>query len=242
MSRYRAFAIHFALSLAVFAALAALLLLVWYPDFLFATDGGWQGIRILAAVDLVLGPLLTLIVFKSGKPGLRFDLSCIAAVQTACLAAGLYVVHDERPVALVYVDGSFFSMSRDDYLEVGVTPPSIGLLERPAWYAVDVPSDPHAQADLRLSMMHAGRPLRVLTERYRPFDPISLPHSDATDVRLLEDLDRESGALVDWRAEHADALGDYAFYLYGARYGYRYLGFEKATGRFAGVLEVNAPV
>jgi hypothetical protein len=242
MSRYRAFTIHFALSLVVFAALAALLLLAWYPDFLFATDGGWQGIRILAAVDLVLGPLLTLVVFKSGKPGLRFDLSCIAAVQTACLAAGLYVVHDERPVALVYVDGSFFSMSRDDYREAGVTPPSIGLFARPGWYTVDVPADPHAQADLRLEMLHAGLPLRVLTERYRPFDPQSIPVTDATELRLLEELDRESGALVAWRERHPGTLEEYAFYLYGARYGYRYLGFEKATGRFAGVLEVNAPV
>jgi hypothetical protein len=242
MSRYRAFAIHFALSFVLFAALAALIVFVWYPDFFFRTDGGWQGIRIVALVDLVLGPFLTLVVFKAGKPGLKFDLTAIGTMQALCLAAGTYIVYDERPVALVYVDGSFYSMSRGDYREVGAEPPPIGVLARPRWYTLDVPEDPHAQAKLRLAALHARRPLHSFTERYRPFDGSLLPSSDATDPALLRELDRESNALADWQANHSGTADDYVFYLYGARYRYVYLGFDKVTGRFAGVLNVNAPV
>ena len=52
MTRYRAFAIHLGISLAIFTVLAYLVLAVWYPDLFFTTDGGWQGIRIIIAVDL----------------------------------------------------------------------------------------------------------------------------------------------------------------------------------------------
>jgi hypothetical protein len=65
-NRNTAFAIPLAISLVIFAILTAIGVFVWAPDFFFTTDGGWQGIRILGAVDLVLGPLLTLIVYKHG--------------------------------------------------------------------------------------------------------------------------------------------------------------------------------
>ncbi len=241
MSRYRAFAIHFGISFAIFAALSALLVLIWFPGFLFSTDGGWEGIRIIVFVDLVLGPLLTLIVFKSGKPGLRFDLACIGLLQAACLVAGVYVVYEERPIAIVYVDGGFFSMSRDDYLQVGGTPPALGVFEAPVWYTVEIPPDPRAQAVLRGEMLRAGRPLRTRTDLYRSFDAAELPINDAAPMRDLVDLDRETGALASWQTDHPGSLDDYVFYAYGARYKYVYLGFERDTRRFVGVLDVNAP-
>ena len=63
MTRISAFLVHLGISFAIFLALAYLVVFIWYPDFFFSTDGGWQGIRIIALVDLVLGPVLTLCVF-----------------------------------------------------------------------------------------------------------------------------------------------------------------------------------
>jgi hypothetical protein len=40
---------------------------LWYPEFLFKTDGGWNGIRLIAGIDFIIGPTLTLIVYKAGK-------------------------------------------------------------------------------------------------------------------------------------------------------------------------------
>lgn len=59
----------------------------------------------------MLVPLLTLIVFKKGKTGLRFDLSIIGVVQTISLIIGTWVVYNERPIAMVFVDGHFYSMN-----------------------------------------------------------------------------------------------------------------------------------
>lgn len=74
MTRLRAFAIHLiAKSAGIILALLGLMHWVWYPAPYFEINGGWHVWRILAGVDVVLGPLLTLIVFKSGKPSLKFD-------------------------------------------------------------------------------------------------------------------------------------------------------------------------
>ena len=50
MNRFGAFAVHLGISLVIFIILGYLILFHWYPDFFFASDGGWQGIRIVAFV------------------------------------------------------------------------------------------------------------------------------------------------------------------------------------------------
>ena len=55
MSRFKAFSIHFAISFVIFLILLYFILVQWYPQPLFSTDGGWRVIRIIVGVDLVLG-------------------------------------------------------------------------------------------------------------------------------------------------------------------------------------------
>ena len=101
MNRYKAAAVHLTISVLVFIALLGIIITVWYPGVLFNISGGWTGLKLVMGVDVILGPLLTLIVFKAGKPGLKFDLGCIATAQIVCMAAGLYIVYSERPLALI---------------------------------------------------------------------------------------------------------------------------------------------
>ncbi|MBM95605.1 MAG: hypothetical protein CMI09_07140 [Oceanospirillaceae bacterium] len=101
MNRYQAFGIHFGISLMIFIGLVTMVLFVWYPGVLREVDSSWQqALIMIAGVDLVLGPLLTLIVFNPAKKSLKMDLSIIAIAQIAALIAGTYTVHQARPVAL----------------------------------------------------------------------------------------------------------------------------------------------
>ena len=112
-----AFIIHLALSLLIFSSLVAVMLIYWFPGDLFFMDGGWEGLKLVAMVDLVLGPALTLILFKPGKPGLKFDLSVIAAVQVAALGYGFYTTYHQRTVAIVFAENQFTTVSAKDNLE-----------------------------------------------------------------------------------------------------------------------------
>lgn len=103
MSRWKAATIHLALSILVLGTVAAFVLLLWYPSALLTLSGVDRLIGLIAAVDLTVGPLLTLIVYRHGKPGLRLDLTLIAVVQLVLLGYGLSVLAKNRPVYLVGV-------------------------------------------------------------------------------------------------------------------------------------------
>ena len=107
ISRPRAFLSHLALSAVVVGAVCALIFFVWYPHPYFQAVGAWNVLRILVGVDLVLGPVLTLILFKPGKRGLKFDLAFIACVQLAALAYGVNVIYGERPYFNVFAVDRF---------------------------------------------------------------------------------------------------------------------------------------
>ena len=97
MSRWKAAAIHLAISASIAVMVLVLFLLVWYPPPLFQADGGFRLLRTILIVDVVLGPLLTLVVFKSGKKGLKFDLWVIGTLQVAALVFGMHVAFQARP-------------------------------------------------------------------------------------------------------------------------------------------------
>ncbi len=97
-----AFLIHLAISTAIISIVFALIFFFWYPSPYFEANGAWSVIRVLVMVDLVMGPLLTLVLFKKGKPGLILDLCIIAIVQLSALAYGINVIYGERPYYLVF--------------------------------------------------------------------------------------------------------------------------------------------
>jgi hypothetical protein len=98
MTRWKASAIHFTISLAVIGLTAAIIVWCWYPPELFGMAKAGILLGLLGGVDLVIGPLLTLLVYKQGKKLLKFDLTVIVLLQVAALAYGLQTVWHSRPV------------------------------------------------------------------------------------------------------------------------------------------------
>ena len=100
---------HLFFSALAFAFAAVLVFCVWYPLPYNKLLGGNQLFLMLAAVDLVCGPLLTLLVFNPGKRRreLCLDLGLIALIQLGALGYGLYSVAQARPVYLVFQVNDF---------------------------------------------------------------------------------------------------------------------------------------
>lgn len=93
---------HLTISSLLALSSLALVFTVWYPAPLHTAMGVTHIFLLMLAIDVVLGPLLTLIVYKEGKKTLKFDLATIAVLQIAALLYGLYTVSSGRPVWLVY--------------------------------------------------------------------------------------------------------------------------------------------
>jgi hypothetical protein len=105
--RLRAAGVHLGLSVAVAVAVLALVFLAWYPVPMSALLGVEAILLIMLGVDVVLGPLFTLLVFDRRKRSLAWDLATIAAIQLAALAYGLHTVHQGRPAFIVFVKDRF---------------------------------------------------------------------------------------------------------------------------------------
>jgi hypothetical protein len=101
-SRWKAAAIHLAISIAIALAVIVAMLFLWYPTPYFQALGGGGLLMLVTGVDVVLGPLITLIIFNTKKKSLKFDLMCVAIVQVVALAYGVSTMFQARPVYTVF--------------------------------------------------------------------------------------------------------------------------------------------
>ncbi len=107
MSRWKASFIHLLISLVIVGSVAACIIYFWYPPALMHMAKADRLLMIIASVDLVVGPLLTLIIYKAGKRKLKLDLAIIGIIQIVFLGYGLHTIWNSRPVFLVAVPDRF---------------------------------------------------------------------------------------------------------------------------------------
>lgn len=126
----------------------------------------------MALIDLVLGPLMTLIIFNPAKSRreIRFDLGTIALIQASVLAWGIYTVHNERPVAIVHWDGEFFSMPAKSYHEQNIT------LDQLAQFGAEKPILIHAYRPVDIEKIHDVLTLSA-EKQLAPFEQFQLYRS-----------------------------------------------------------------
>ena len=145
ISQLKAAGIHLGLSVLLAALAAVLVFVVWYPYPYRDISGGRDLFLLLVAVDVIMGPLLTLTVFNPQKPlvKLRTDLALIAILQLAALGYGLWTVAVARPAHLVFEINRFTVV-----------------------HAIDVPSELLIQAPTELRQMPWSGPTLLSV---RPF-------------------------------------------------------------------------
>ena len=168
LNRWQAFGSHLVISVLVFLILLGIIIFYWYPG-LFINMGGWQGIRIVAGVDLVLGPVLTLIVFNPKKKYVVWDLTAIGILQASCLAIGVWTVERERPLAQVLAHDGVHIASKTDFKSRGITWDVLNQFpgKYPKVVLLDLPADrSEANNWAMTSILKTGIPIKLQTEKY----------------------------------------------------------------------------
>ncbi len=113
-TRKQAFLTHLLVSACVFLIISGLIFFYWYPEFYFFLDGGDRAVATIFFVDVVLGPGLTLLVFKPGKKSLKFDMTVILLLQVSALAWGVNSVYTERSGLAVFYLGKLACVSHSE--------------------------------------------------------------------------------------------------------------------------------
>lgn len=195
-SAVRAFGLHLIFSVVAVLVAAIVVFFIWYPHPYASLMGGTTLFVLIVGVDVVCGPLLTLILFtpRKSKKELALDLSIVALLQIAALAYGLYTMAIGRPIYLAYELDRFRVISYVD-LAPGALSQKPARIEAPGWLGpkkigirVAQPDDPDYLAQVELSInglepvhrpdrwttlehveqqiLEKSKPMEVLIEKY----------------------------------------------------------------------------
>lgn len=105
--RLKAFGYHLAISVIIALVSLYIIFMVWHPAPLAQAVGVTVVFVIMLGIDMVLGPVLTLIVAKQGKNLLKLDLAAIITLQLAALVYGMYNIATSRPVYIAFDTSRF---------------------------------------------------------------------------------------------------------------------------------------
>ncbi|WP_101926200.1 type IV pilin accessory protein [Luteimonas rhizosphaerae] len=178
MTRWKAAATHLLLSIVVIGGIAITAFLLWYPYALHRVAGLDRVLLVMLAIDLTAGPLLTLIVYREGKPSLRFDLAVIALCQIAFLGYGLHTLWQGRPVFLVGTPEVFTLVFANEISDADLARASRPEWRRLSWtgpqlVGTRMPDDPAERSAVIEAFMAGGAGIERTPGYYRPYPEIA---------------------------------------------------------------------
>ena len=175
--RLGASGIHLGISLCVAVFAAALVFGLWYPYPYGEISGGRELFFLVVAVDVIMGPLITLAIFNRAKPRreLLIDFTVVGLLQLAALGYGLWTVFAARPVHLVFeysrmtvvhaidVDADLLAKAPTSLQKLPVTGPTVIAL-RPF-------KNPAEQFDATMAAFE-GFPLAARSDLWQAYEPV----------------------------------------------------------------------
>ena len=237
-NRYLASAIHLCISMLVFSLFVFVLLQFWYPAPFFSASGGWKGLRIVAFIDVVLGPLLTLVLFNPTKPKkeLIFDLSLVAIMQITALCWGIYTVYQQRPVAVAFLDYSFYTVPAQALVDQGIDLQQLKKFgsRLPVYVYIDKPDTLEELEQLKQETIDKNLPLFNNPDYYAPidehFDEIYRHNLDINEIITKNsDMKAEILALMKNNGDLDKALSEHHYIGLVSRYQNIVLVFDKTN-------------
>ena len=242
VERFKAFGIHFALSASVIAVFLCLVFFVWYPTPYDQIYSSWDVIKIVAGVDVVMGPLLTLVVFNSQKKTteLKRDLSIIVVLQLVALGWGVNVTYSARPAFLVFSNGTFYSFSKSDVdvsklMHKKLEP---AIFESPVMVYLKPPKDVQESREILMEVVDGVAPeLIYRTSRYLPAsEHMQRIFRFSLDINKISKNEKSLKFINNFVEEHGGKLSDYAFYRLRGGKVYITMVLNKNTGDIAGLI------
>lgn len=172
MTRQKAAAIHLGISFLVVGTIACLIYFLWFPYDLIRIAGMDRLILTMLMVDIVAGPLLTLIVFKAHDMRLtRRDLTVIGFCQAAFMGYALHTAWISRPVFLVWSVDQMHLIYANDIEPADLAKGARDETRTLSWtgprlFAVNLPKEHEARAKVFVDLIKRQTSLERLPQYY----------------------------------------------------------------------------
>ncbi len=161
--------LHVLVSVLIVGPLVGVVFVLWYPSPYFRISGVEQVLKILVGVQIVLGPLLTVYLYKPGKKGLWFDMCFVAVVQFVALVYCTAVIYEQRPLFVVFSGDRFAVLPEADLVTDGAPIAACPASARPPCLAVAVmPRDAEQRSDLLMKSLEEGIELEQQPQYWQP--------------------------------------------------------------------------
>ena len=118
--RFKFFSKHLSISLLIALIITGIIFFVWYPSPLARAVNVTHIFLMMMAIDVVVGPILGLIVYKEGKKSLKFDLGIIILLQILALLFGIYSIAQGRPAWLVFNVDRFELVRENEIIDLHI--------------------------------------------------------------------------------------------------------------------------
>lgn len=196
---FPAAAIHLVLGAMVACAIAFLIFGVWYPSPYDEFSGGRNLFLILIGVDLVCGPLLTLLLYTKSKSKKLWyiDLGLIVLVQAGALLYGVHTVWQARPVYLVAEVDRFKVITQANFEDINKLnrfnlPEEfrVSIWQPPLVVGIRPPKNLEEKNRVMLESILGGRDYAERPEFYIPYDDAVAKKSKERGRQLVDFLKR----------------------------------------------------
>ena len=174
-SKFRAFFFHLLVTLVVAGLAAYWVFTVWFPQPFAEMMGGRELFLLVLICDIILGPLISFIIYNRNKKPLTLflDYSIVAAIQIGALGYGAATVADLRPAFLVFTVDQYVVVSAGELTARDFEHAQNDDWNGSPWLGHKVVfvkkiDDPDAQFELAMSALSGGRDLQHVVENYRP--------------------------------------------------------------------------
>ena len=173
--RLKAATIHLLISIMIAMVGLYFVFIIWHPNPLQKAIAVTHIFLMLLAIDIVLGPLLTLLVASSKeKKTLKFDLSIIAVVQLTAYLYGIHSIAVSRPVYIAFDKLRFEVVQADSVVRVvdkTILPASQSHpLFAPQWVSVRPYKDVAEQNQRTTMEMQQGISPSMRADLYQPIN------------------------------------------------------------------------
>lgn len=172
-SRKKFFLSHSSISVLIALLVIGLVFFVWYPTPLAKAVGVTHIFLMMLAIDVIVGPILGLLVYKEGKKNLKFDLTVIIAIQIVALCYGIYSIEQGRPAWLAYNVDRFELVRKNEIVEQNIKQAKLQF-QQPSWLkpqfvATEFAKDKNQRNDDMFAEVLGSISLAQRPERYVDF-------------------------------------------------------------------------
>lgn len=168
--RLKFFLSHLSISLIIALLVIGLVFFVWYPSPLAQAVGVTHIFLMLLAIDVVVGPILGVLVYKEGKKSLNFDLTVIILLQVIALFYGIYSIEQGRPAWLVYNVDRFELVRKNEIVDQNINQAKPQFQQsswlKPQYAAVEFAKDKNQRSDDMFAEVLGGISIAQRPERY----------------------------------------------------------------------------